>query len=70
MNKEESLDLLQKAYHLQATGGNPPWDPQFAGAVKTAIDTLVIEVSKQKIKEILKENKNAESVDTSNTAAD
>ena len=58
MNKEESLDLLQKAFHAQKTGGSPPWgsmwDPMFAAAVKTAIDTLVIEVSKQKMKEYKK----------------
>lgn len=58
MNKEESLEILQRAYHAQATGGAPPWDPQFAGSVKTAIDALVVEISKQKMKERIKDEYN------------
>ena len=60
MNKEESLELLQRTYHAQATGGAPPWDPQFAGAIKTAIDVLVVEVSKQKMKDNLKKGEENE----------
>ena len=50
-NKEEALDILQKAYHAESK----QWNPQFAGAIKTAIDVLVVEVSKQKMKEVLNE---------------
>lgn len=57
MDKEESLEILQRIYHAQSNGGMPPLDPQFAGAIKTAIEVLIVEVSKQKIKEYLKGKK-------------
>ena len=57
MNKEESLEFLQRAFHAQKTGEAPAWNPQFAGAIETAIEVLIVEVTKQKMKKWQKEKK-------------